>query len=316
MNFQNLRDRFWDTIYLTAKQNRNVVIVSADLGAIALDKFREELPAQFINTGIAEQNAITVAAGLALQGKRVYIYACAPFIHMRCYEQIRLTASGMNLPITIVGQGAGFSFWEFGPTHHITEDLGSMRLLPNIKTYVMSDLSLTEQIANYTLTCSQASYIRMDKLAPPPVYNETKKIDIEKGFEVFGNSTAPLLLIGCGNTTHMVRAAAQELMTMGINCSWMDLYCLQPNLSEFIKVLKRIRAIVTVEEHGIFGGLGSLLSELMVENEIYYPLCKIACDTRNGYWYHYGSRQSIEKHYGLSMENIIEKAKEVIKKIK
>ena len=162
---KNFRDIFWDQIYIAAKNDRNVVVVSADLGAISLDRFREELPGQSVNTGIAEQNAITVAAGLALRGKRVFVYANAPFIHMRCYEQIRLTASGMLLPMTIIGQGAGFSFWEYGPTHHTLEDYGSMRMLPNMKVYVASDPVVTEALAEHTLHCDHASYIRMDKLA-------------------------------------------------------------------------------------------------------------------------------------------------------
>ena len=308
MKVKNFRDVFWDAIYLEAKKDRNVVIVSADLGAISLDRFREDLPNQFVNTGIAEQNAITVAAGLALRGKRVFVYACAPFIHMRCYEQIRLTASGMLLPMTIVGQGAGFSFWEYGPTHHILEDYGSMRLLPNMKVYAASDPVVTEALANYTLHCPHASYIRMDKLALGPYSDQPETVDIETGFRIFGKQSAKVLLIGCGNTVKLVAEAAKELESTGLSCGWMDLFGLVPDASKLANALAAYDAVITVEEHSVVGGVGSIVSEIMAEYQVWRSIEKIACDTREGYWYQYGGRETIENHYGLTVSNIVKKA--------
>lgn len=308
MKYKNLRDVFWDTIYYAAKNDRNIVIVSADLGAISLDRFREEMPGQFVNTGIAEQNAITVAAGLALRGKRVFVYACAPFIHMRCYEQIRLTASGMHIPLTIIGQGAGFSFWEYGPTHHVLEDLGSMRLLPNMRVYAASDPEITEKLAAYSLSCDHASYIRMDKLAPPPLFTDGSELDIDKGFRAAGEKEGDVLLIGCGNVSHIVALAADELARQGISCGWLDMFSMNPEPTEFAKAMKHFKRVVTVEEHGIIGGLGSLASEVMCEYQVWRPLKRIACDAREGYWYQYGSRENVEHHYGLSVDNIVKTA--------
>lgn len=310
MKYKNLRDVFWDTIYCAAKKDRNIVIVSADLGAISLDRFREEMPSQFINTGIAEQNAITVAAGLALRGKRAFVYACAPFIHMRCYEQIRLTASGMHIPLTIVGQGTGFSFWEYGPTHHVLEDFGSMRLLPNMHVFAPSDPVITEKLAGYTLNCNHASYVRMDKLAPPPLFPDgrEKEIDIGKGFRAAGEKEGDILLIGCGNMSRMVEQAADELMKQGMSCGWLDMFSMTPDPTEFANTIKRFKRVVTVEEHGIIGGLGSLASEVMCEYQVWHPLKRIACDAREGYWYQYGSRENVEYHYGLSIDNIVKTA--------
>lgn len=304
---KNFRDIFWEQIYAAAKKDRNIVIVSADLGAISLDRFREELPGQFVNTGIAEQNAITVAAGLALRGKRVFVYANAPFIHMRCYEQIRLTASGMMLPITIVGQGAGFSFWEYGPTHHTLEDYGSMRMLPNMKVYVASDPAVTEALATHTLHCNHASYIRMDKLALPS-YPNSECIHVEQGFRTFGASTGKILLIGCGNMVRHVSEAAQVLKEQGQSCGWMDLFSLTPDNSKLAETISSVDAVITVEEHGKIGGIASLVNEVMSDFQIWKPMRKIACDTSHGYVYEYGSRETIQAHYGLTVSNIVKEA--------
>ena len=116
MNNLTQRDAFWNKVYESARLNRNIVVVTADMGAPALDNIRRDLAGQFVNVGIAEQNAITLAAGLALTGKNVFIYAIAPFITLRCLEQIRVEAAMMKIPINIVGVGAGFGYEDSGPT--------------------------------------------------------------------------------------------------------------------------------------------------------------------------------------------------------
>ena len=132
------RDSFWNKIYEIARDDRRVVIVSADMGAPALDQFRLNLPGQFINVGIAEQNGILVASGLAREGKRPFFYAIAPFAVMRPIELVRVNNAIMNIPITIVGVGAGFSYEDSGPTHHLLEDIALMRAFPNITSVDMS----------------------------------------------------------------------------------------------------------------------------------------------------------------------------------
>ena len=127
-----MRDALFNRLYEIAKNDKDVVIVSADMGAPALDRFRRDLSNQFINTGIAEQNTILVSAGLTLGNKKVFAYAIAPFITLRCYEQIKIELAAMNIPVTLIGVGAGFSYDDSGPTHHTLEDLSIMRVLPNI----------------------------------------------------------------------------------------------------------------------------------------------------------------------------------------
>jgi transketolase len=311
-NNRNLRDVFWDVIYEEASRNSDVLIVSADLGAMALDQYRQNIPKQFISVGIAEQNAVTVAAGLALEGKKVYVYANAPFIHMRCYEQIRLMLSGAKLPITIVGQGAGFSFWPYGPTHHVLEDFASLRVLPRLQIYALSDPVTARVIAKHSLRSGKPEYIRVDRLAPPALYAAEEDLSVDQGF--YASGTAPLLLFGIGNTVHFVKQAAEMLNREGIACAWIDLFSLRPDGEQLAQALKRAQSVITVEEHALIGGMGAMLCEFMMDRGLYRPIKRLACDTGAGYLYEYGGREYLEAKYGLSVEDIIREGRLLAKK--
>ncbi|MDP2927793.1 MAG: hypothetical protein Q8N80_03210, partial [Candidatus Omnitrophota bacterium] len=134
-----MRDSFFDSLYAIAKRDSKVMLVISDTGAICHDEFKRRLNNRYINVGIAEQNMVGVAAGLAMSGKIVYIYAIVPFVTARCYEQIRVDLCCMNLPVTVVGIGAGFDYSTLGPTHHGYEDIALMSLLPNMIVYSPSD---------------------------------------------------------------------------------------------------------------------------------------------------------------------------------
>ncbi len=128
----DIRDAFFDKLYNIAKNDSQVIFMTADMAAFGLVKFKNDLPNQFINVGIAEQNMVSVAAGLALRNKKVFIYTIIPFATERCYEQLSVDACGMNLPITIIGVGPGLTYGSDGPTHHGTQDIAIMRSLPKI----------------------------------------------------------------------------------------------------------------------------------------------------------------------------------------
>jgi len=148
---QSMRDAYWDKIYELAKEDKDIVIVSADFGAPSLDKFRRDFPEQYINTGISEQNAILLATGLSLAGKKPIAYAITQFITLRCFEQIRIYPCGMDLTVNIVGVGAGACYWESGPTHHSFEQLSIMRTLPNLKIINCTDNHMAKEAAIFTI---------------------------------------------------------------------------------------------------------------------------------------------------------------------
>ena len=138
------RDAFFNRLFEYAKEDKDIILVSADMGAPSLDQWRLTLPSQYVNVGIAEANAIGIATGLAKLGKRVYVYAIAPFVSLRCYEQLKLGPCMHNLPITIVGVGAGFSYEESGPTHHTLEDVSIMSTLPHMEVVTITDSVMAE----------------------------------------------------------------------------------------------------------------------------------------------------------------------------
>ena len=171
------RDAFFNQLFQLAKDDKRIIVVTADCGAPSLDRWREELPCQFIDVGIAEQQMIALAAGLALEGKRPYCYAIAPFATLRCYEFIRVDVSLMNLPVVIVGVGAGLSYTEAGPTHHATEDIAIMRALPNMKIWSVTSNEIARQAASQTVLDGGPNYIRLDRQSPsnsPTIHLKSK----------------------------------------------------------------------------------------------------------------------------------------------
>ena len=307
----NLRDVFWNKIYQQAKRDHNIVIVSADLGAFALDKYREELSGQFVNVGIAEQNAISVASGLCLEGKKVYVYANAPFICLRCFEIIRQTLAMMNLPVIVVGQGAGFSFASYGASHYNIEDIGAMRMLPHMKMYNLSDPIMTEVIAEQSLVSSGPQYIRIDKLAPEELYDSPEQVHYEEGFSILIPGKK-VLLIATGNTVIMAREACERLHEIGVNCGVMDLYCMNPNEEALLTAFSQYVCFVSIEEHTAAGGLGAMLCELMADHCIWKPLKRIAVFNKDGYGDIHGGRANVEKHFGITTDHIVATATQLL----
>ncbi|HTA94888.1 MAG TPA: 1-deoxy-D-xylulose-5-phosphate synthase, partial [Verrucomicrobiae bacterium] len=175
------RDAFIDEIFLAAKKNPNIYFITIDLGAKALDRFRVELPNQLIHAGISEQNAMDVAAGLAQNGKIVYVYAMAPFVTLRCYEQIKVAIASMFLPVTIIGNGVGYSYNDAGPTHYATEDLSCMRALGGIEILTASDTETVLQTARLTYTKPAFRYVRLDRAFLPDIYPSGDKRILQDG---------------------------------------------------------------------------------------------------------------------------------------
>ena len=168
----DIRDVFFDELYTYAKENKNIMVLSADMDAFSLRKIAKDMPDQYLNVGVSEQNMINVASGLALAGKIVFCYSIASFATMRCYEQIKVNLCSMNLPVIIVGAGAGFSFGFDGPTHHGLQDLSSMRLLPEMSIVDLSSNDIAKKSIEFAIFNNGPLYIRLDKGAFPDWYNK------------------------------------------------------------------------------------------------------------------------------------------------
>lgn len=266
---KTMRDAFIGTLCDRMEVDESIFFLAADLGAPALDRIRDEFPGRFINVGIAEQNLINVATGLALEGFNVYTYAIAPFITMRAYEQARvsLAVSSQIRPVnvTMIGLGGGVSYVVSGPTHHCLEDLAIMRLLPNMSVYCPSDWVVAEQLVDHTRSTTGPKYIRFDGKALPALYADPAAIDLHKGFVqlVPGED---ICLASTGFMTHRALKVAQERPGVAV----IDLFSLKPcNETALAAVLSPYRHVITMEEAFINnGGLDSLVTKVVREHEI------------------------------------------------
>lgn len=295
------RDAFWNKVYELAKVDKDIVIITADMGAPALDKIRKDISSQFVNVGIAEQNAITIAAGLSLTGKRVFTYAIAPFITLRCLEQIRVGNAIMKIPITIVGVGAGFGYEDSGPTHHLTEDIAIMRAMPNITIHSITDSVMASAFAEISCKMQTANYVRLDRQVLPNIYG--KNTDFTKGISVL-KKNKDNYIISTGSMTHTALDIANKLEKQKISIGVIDIYTLPINDSLFLEIVKGAKKLISLEEHFLPGGLGSAVCEVLNDNNLLIPVKRIGLPVNKGYCYKYGGREIIRNYYGVDKEAI------------
>ena len=294
------RDAFFNAVYELAKVNRDVIVVTADMGAEALNKFRVDLPDQFVNVGIAEQQAITLAAGLALEGKNVFVYGISPFVTYRCYDQIKVSIASMCLPVTIVGCGAGFSYDDSGPTHHAVEDMGIMRMLPFFRVHNMTDSEMAGEFAHICYESEVPSYVRLDREEFSSISKNSDYTKL-KGFEehVYGDDDKPLI-IATGNMVHRAIEAGEAT-----SASVIDVFTF-PIHESLVGAISNPQRIITLEEHTLPGGLGSAVLEFLSDHKLNIPVTRIGLDFSEGYCYKYGGRKNLQKLYGLDKKSIIE----------
>lgn len=294
-----MRDAFWSRVYELAHDNRDIVIVTADMGSPALDKYRRDFPNRFVNVGIAEQNAIAVAAGLTLGGKKVFVYAIAPFITMRCYEQIKVLLATMNLAVTVVGVGAGYSYDDAGPTHHAVEDLSIMRILPHMTVNNITDSVMARAFAARSLTMTGPNYVRLDRKLLPNLYKEDSNFDA--GLEIL-RPGQEVYIIATGNMVHQALSISEELSKQSVVVGVIDIYTLPINKEALFAALAGVKKIITLEEHLLPGGLGSAVCEALADNGAFIPVKRMGIDCSGGYCFKYGGRQNIQAVSGLDIK--------------
>lgn len=246
--------------------------------------FKKSMPEQIYNVGIAEQNTISVAAGLSLAGKKVFVFAIADFITLRCFEQIKIDICSMNLPVVIIGMGTGYMYSEDGPTHHMVDDISLMRALPGMTIWNVSDYTMAAVATHLAYENKGPSYLRFDRGYNPKYTYETNFNNglsvLKKGvrFEL-QNKIVPelrvkeLMIISTGVMVDQALKISVELDEMGISNGVIDLYRLKPlNEESFLNSIADATRIVTIEEHTIFGGIGSIVCETMAKHDILKPI--------------------------------------------
>ncbi len=310
MSNMTQRDVFWTKIYELRKDNKDLIVIAADMGAPALDQFRRDFPFFHINVGIAEQNGILIASGLALMGKRAFCYAIAPFITLRCLEQIRVNCGIMNLPMTIVGVSAGFGYIDAGPTHHSTEDIAIMRTLPNMTVHSISDNRMAEYFAEKSMSLKGSNYVRLDRQPLPDLYDANS--DFSKGVSVLKEGS--IYLVGTGIMTHTALEVADKLKKKGIDLGVIDLYEFPIQEKHFLEAIKGASKLITMEEHYYPGGMGSAVCEVLQDNEVALPVKRIALPQSKGYCYRYGARNSLQEYFGVDVQSVLKTVEQAVSK--
>ena len=300
------RQSYGEELVELGKENNNIVVLDADLAAATkTGLFKKAFPERFFNMGIAEQDMISTAAGLAAAGKTPYASTFAMFAAGRAYDQIRNSICYPKLNVKICATHAGVSVGEDGATHQMLEDISLMRTLPNMTVISVSDDVQTRWALREIANINGPVYLRLCRLASPVIYNKEQKFEIGKGIQIGEGTDATV--IATGLMVQEAVKAKEELEKQGINIRVVDIHTIKPIDRELIvKCAKETKRIITVEDHSIIGGLGSAVCEVLAEE---YPT-KV---TRLGMKDEFGKSGKAEKlleYYGLSAKGIV---KEILK---
>lgn len=309
-----MRDVFIEGLCRRMHTNKRIFFLCADFGSPKLNALRSKFSDRFINVGIAEQNLINVATGLALEGFVVYAYAIAPFLTMRAFEQIRVNLSLQSqlkdMNINLVGVGAGLSYDVSGPTHHCLEDLSIMRTLPNILVLSPSDWVLVEKLIDYSIGVNAPKYLRFDGKPTPAIYSQNEGVDFGKGF-VEIRKGKKVCLVSTGYMTHSALAAAA--MFNGKEIGVIDVFSLRPfDEKRFISAVKKYEAVITIEEGFINkGGLDALVLSALGASNLHIKFKRMGFG--DAYVYDIGNRKYLHRLLKLDEQAIAKNAEAIIK---
>ncbi len=310
MKSQATREAYGEALVKLGIENPNVVAVDADLsGSTKSSLFKEKFPDRFFNVGVAEQNLIGLASGLALSGKIVFASSFAVFSTGRAWEQVRNTVSSMNLNVKIVGSHSGISVGEDGSSHQAIEDIAIMRVIPNMKIIVPADGIETIKAVFAAANTPGPFYIRTSRPKSPVFFDENYEFHLGKGVMIRKGRDITLIAAGLG--VNIAIETANELSKQNIDCTVINMSTIKPIDKEIIiSSAKETKAVITIEEHSIIGGLGSAVAEVLIEN---YPviLKRIGINDKFG---QSGSTEDLFKFYKLTVNDVIENVNEVLKK--
>lgn len=297
---EDMRDAFIRRLHRHATARADIVLLSNDYGAPSLDAFRDELPDRFYNMAIAEQNMISVAAGMALSGLRVFVYSIASFLTLRCLEQVKIDICAMGLPVTLLGVGPCYAYSQDGPTHHATEDIPVMRSLAGLSIFSPADSEAAGRLADVALGLPGPAYIRLDRGRPPILPandNETGP-----GFTIHGHG-ADVCLVATGLMTHRALETAERLAERGVFARVLELCRLKPlDGGDLARAVSGARLVLSLEEHSLHGGLGSIVAEAMAEHGADARLVRRAVTDEA--LYAYGMRDTLHQQRRLDVASL------------
>ena len=306
-----MRDALLESIWQKMAENEKIFFTSADFGSPILDKIRSDFPKRFVNVGIAEQNLINVSAGLALEGYTVFAYAIAPFITMRCYEQIRVSLALLSevrlMNVNLIGVGAGYSYVVSGPTHQCYEDITLMRAMPNVRVLSPADHVTSAAMLDICMNNIGPKYLRLDAQVLPVIYQDASKA-ISKGYSVH-QSGKDVCLIATGYMLHTAFKVVKELEDAGYSVGLIDFIDLTSfDQTAFLDEIKSYFLLVSMEEgFKARGGLDSLLFNLL--SCIQSPAKLLNIGVEGGYRFELGTRAELHEQVGIGPVVALQKMK-------
>lgn len=298
-----------DVLMEHAKDDKSIMVLCSDSrGSASLAPFFEAFPEQSVEVGIAEQDLVGIAAGLAKCGKNPYAASPASFITTRSYEQCKVDCAYSDTNVKLIGISGGVSYGALGMSHHSAQDIAAMSAIPNMRVYLPSDRHQTKHLMEALLKDDKCAYIRTGRNPVEDVYEEDNcPFEMDKAtFVCEGNDVA---IIACGEMVRPAVDAAQLLASDGISATVVDMYCVKPlDKNAILKAANHAKAVITVEEHSPFGGLGSMVAQVVSENcpkkvvNIALPDAPVVT----------GTSAEVFEYYGMTGEGIAKKAKEAL----
>ena len=301
-----MRSAFIAFLEEAATSDPSLYLVAGDVGFSVIEKFKEKHQHRFLNAGIAEQNMIGMAAGLAMMGKRPYVYSIVPFVTLRCYEQIKNDVCYQQQPVKLVGVGGGYQYGGMGATHHALEDVGALRLLPNMTVVVPATKAEVIALMPQIHAHNGPVYLRLT--APTLELAGPSNPILGQPYELIAGED--IIIIGSGYGVELGYHIQQQLNSEGISCGLVSLHTVT-NLPIEWFAQRRPRAIFTIEEHFIVGGIGEAIARVMLETYDYKVIFK-AFGAPHTYGNEIGNCAWLRNKAGLTPAAIISQIKNLL----
>lgn len=292
-----------------AETDKSIVALCSDSrGSGSFTAFADRYPEQFVETGIAEQDLVSIAAGLAKCGKKAYAVSPACFLSTRSYEQCKVDVAYSNMNVKLIGISGGVSYGALGMSHHSAQDIAALGAIPNMRVYIPSDHVQTGALIRALLKDEKPAYIRVGRNAVDPVYAEDAlSFELDKAVTV--REGTDVAIIACGEMVGPAKAAAELLEKESVSASVLDMYCVKPlDETAVVRAAERARAVITVEEHAPFGGLGSRVAQV-VSRACPKKVWNMALPDEPAVS---GTSAEVFAYYGLNTEGIAKKVREIL----
>lgn len=301
------RQAICEVLMEKAKEDKDIVVLCSDSrGSASLTPFANAFPEQFVEVGIAEQNLVSISAGLAKCGKKPFAASPACFLSTRSYEQAKVDCAYSNTNVTLIGISGGVSYGALGMSHHSAQDIAAMSAIPNMRVYLPSDRFQTAKLIEALLQDEKSAYVRVGRNPVEDIYSEDNcPFEMDQATVLSEGTDAAI--IACGEMVRPAMDAAEILKEQGIHVTVLDMYCVKPLDKEaIIRAAQNAKVVITAEEHAPFGGLGSMVSQIVAANcpkkviNLALPDAPVIT----------GNSKEVFDYYGLNAEGIAKAVKE------